>query len=120
MAFDRLTTDSPAGLILLSIAARFAPEPIQLSVFTTHAEQLPGPLAATAAEPLAMAELCRQLRRRALARIDADGLQLHGLVQTLLTTRAIQPGLPDPGRIAIRLLCASVPANTTGLDHDQL
>ena len=84
VAFDRLEADSPAGLALLSIAAWMAPEPVPLALFTAHPDLLPEPLAAIAEDPLALADLTALLRRRALARVDTDAVQLHRLVQTLL------------------------------------
>src|SRR5262249_28255164 len=77
LGFDRLAADEPAGLELLTMAARLAPEPIPFTLFTAHAGLLPEPLRTTAADPLAFAKLTQLLRRRALARISADQLQLH-------------------------------------------
>ncbi len=88
LAFDRLATDEPAALDLLMVAAQLAPEPIPFTLFTAHTDRLPEPLATAAGDPLAFAGLTRLLRRRALARISADNLQLHRLVQAILRTRA--------------------------------
>jgi hypothetical protein len=111
MAFDRLAADAPAGLVLLSIAAWLAPEPVPLTLFTAHPELLPEPLATVAADPLAVAELTGLLRRRALARVEADTLQLHRLVQTLLQAGPAALGFPDRHRVAVGLLRAAAPAN---------
>ena len=44
VAFDRLAADDPAALLLLSLAAWLAPEPMPLTVFTQHPDRLPDPL----------------------------------------------------------------------------
>jgi tetratricopeptide (TPR) repeat protein len=110
LAVDRLAVDEPAALDLLILAAQLAPEPIPFTLFTGHTERLPEPLAAAACDPLAFAGLIRLLRQRALARISADHLQLHRLVQVILRT---YPGSgSDVGEIsstALGLLRGAVP-----------
>jgi hypothetical protein len=86
LAFDRLAADHPAALELLGLAAHLAPEPFPVSVFATHPELLPPRLRAVAEDPLAFTDLLGVLRRRALARVEADSLQMHRLVQALLRT----------------------------------
>jgi hypothetical protein len=87
VAFDQLAIDELAALDLLTLAAHMAPEPIPFSLFTVHANLLPDPLAAAAGDPLMFADLTRALRRRALAQISTDGLQLHRPVQAILLSR---------------------------------
>jgi hypothetical protein len=112
LAFDRLAADAPAGPQLLSLIAQLAPEPIPLTVFTAHPELLPDPLAGAAADPLATADLIGLLRRRALARLGPDSLQVvHRLVGLLLNTRPTDPALPDPRQVAARLLRAAAPGD---------
>ncbi|MGH3801512.1 MAG: hypothetical protein ACRDTD_15530, partial [Pseudonocardiaceae bacterium] len=43
LAFDRLAAQAPAALDLLILAAHLAPEPIPLTLFTTHPDRLPDP-----------------------------------------------------------------------------
>jgi hypothetical protein len=110
LAFDRLAVDEPAALDLLTVAAQLAPEPIPFTLFTAHTDRLPEPLATTAGDPLAFAGLTRLLRRRALARISADHLQLHRLVQAILRARRNRGTDADErGRDALRLLREAVP-----------
>ena len=54
VAFDRLAADDPARLQLLTLLAWLAPEPVPLTLFTEHPDLLPQPLAAAAADPLAL------------------------------------------------------------------
>ncbi|HSZ29903.1 MAG TPA: FxSxx-COOH system tetratricopeptide repeat protein, partial [Pseudonocardiaceae bacterium] len=109
IAFDRLAKQAPAALDLLTLAAHLAPEPIPRTLFTTHPDQLPDPLGTAARDPLAFTELTRLLRRAGLARVEPDSLQLHRLLQTILRT---QPSQHDMATVAIRLLRATVPADS--------
>jgi Domain of unknown function (DUF4062)/Tetratricopeptide repeat/NB-ARC domain len=108
LAVDQLGERAPAALDLLTLAAHLAPEPIPLTLFTTHPDQLPNPLATTARDPLAFTELTRLLRRRGLARVEPGNLQLHRLLQAILRS---QPSEHDMATVAIRLLRAAVPAD---------
>ena len=84
LAFDQLAADSPAALALLRLAAWWAPEPIPFTLFTGYPDRLFPPLDAAAADPMGFAGLVGLLRRRALARVGPDSLQLHRLVQAIL------------------------------------
>ncbi len=111
IALDRLAAESPAALQLLALAAYLAPEPIPLSLFTSHPTELPDPLATAAADPLAFAELTGLLRRQGLARVESATLTLHRLLAAIL--RSQPPQQPDPAQdlptCTIRLLRAAVP-----------
>ncbi|MGH3856217.1 MAG: FxSxx-COOH system tetratricopeptide repeat protein [Pseudonocardiaceae bacterium] len=108
IAFDRLAAQAPVALDLLILAAHLAPEPIPLTLFTTHPDRLPDPLATTARDPLAFTELTRLLRRGGLARVEPGSLQLHRLLQAILRS---QPSEHDMAAVAIRLLRTTVPAD---------
>lgn len=110
LAFDQLATEAPAALTLLRLVAQLAPEPIPLTLFTAHPNQLPPPLAATAADPVAFVEIIRLLRHRALARVGPDSLQVHRLVQAILRDSSINTIADDMITIARRLLHDAVPA----------
>jgi hypothetical protein len=110
LAFDRLAVDEPAALDLLMVAAQLAPEPIPFTLFTANTDQLSEPLATAAGDPLAFAGLTRLIRGRALARISADNLQLHRLVQAILRARSgSKTGLDERRRTALGLLREAVP-----------
>ncbi|MGH3901779.1 MAG: hypothetical protein ACRDTA_26695 [Pseudonocardiaceae bacterium] len=84
-----------------------APEPIPLTLFTTHPAQLPDPLGTAATDPLAFAELTRLLRQSGLARVEVATLQLHRLLAAILRTQP-RPQ-QDLSNLAVRLLRAAVP-----------
>jgi hypothetical protein len=81
---DRLDQDDPAAAQLAYLCAFMAPEPIPEDLFTRAAAELPGELAARAADPLAWRQTLGHLARQSLARIDQHGLQLHRLTQAIL------------------------------------
>ena len=69
------------------MCAFLAPEPIPEDLFTGAAGELPGELAARAADPLAWRQTLAQLTRQSLARIDQRGLVMHRLTQAILRDR---------------------------------
>jgi hypothetical protein len=77
VAFDRLEADNPAALLLLSLAAWLAPEPIPLTVFTQYPDRLPDPLPSTVGDPLAVAALTGLVQRRGLAQVTPQTIRLH-------------------------------------------
>jgi Tetratricopeptide repeat/Domain of unknown function (DUF4062)/NB-ARC domain len=109
IALDRLTTQSPAALVLLTLAAYLAPEPIPLTLVTAHPRELPDSLATVAADPLAFTELTRLLRQYGLARVEPATLTLHRLLAAILRTQPHpQPDLPA---LVVRLLRVAIPAD---------
>jgi tetratricopeptide (TPR) repeat protein len=110
IALDRLVAQSPAAVVLLTLAAHLGPEPIPLTLFTTHPTQLPGPLATAAADPWAFAALTRLLHQHELAHVESATLVLHRLLAAILRTQPHQQqNLPI---LAVGLLRAVVPADT--------
>ncbi|MGH3832882.1 MAG: tetratricopeptide repeat protein, partial [Pseudonocardiaceae bacterium] len=112
LAFDQLAADDPAALALLRLVAQLAPEPIPLTLFTAWADRLPPPLTVAASDPVAFAEVTGLLRRRALARVGPDTLEVHRLVQAVLRERPSSiSGEDDMTMVARRLLRDAVPAD---------
>ncbi len=109
IALDRLAAQSPAALQLLTVAAYLGPEPIPLTLFSTHPTWLLEPLAIAAADPLAFAGLTRLLRQHGLARIEPTTVQLHRLLAAILRTQCHQQ--PDLPTLVVRLLRAAVPTD---------
>lgn len=54
------------------------------TLFTAHSDRLPAQLVGAATDPVAWAAMTGLLRRRALARVGPDSLQIHRLVQAIL------------------------------------
>ena len=113
LSFDRLVNDGPAALDLLMLAAELSPEPIPFTLFTAHPDQLPEPLATAAADPMAFAAVAALLRRRALASVSTNSVQVHRLVQALLRNRSDGRAHSGPmASAAIHLLRAAVPPDS--------
>ena len=88
---DRLAGEDPAAAELAGVCAFLAPEPVPADLFTGAASDLPGELAARAADPLAWRQTLARWPRQSLARIDHRGLQMHRLTQAILRDR-LAPG----------------------------
>ena len=97
---DRLAGDDPAAAELASVCAFLAPEPIPEDLFTGAASELPGELAARAADPLAWRQTVAHLARQALARVDQRGLVMHRLTQAILRDRL------SPSQSAVARACS--------------
>ena len=111
LSFDQLADEDLAAAQLINLCAFLAPEPIPQDLFTTAAAQLPEPLAARAADPLAWPQVVAQLATRSLARVDQHGLQLHRLTQAILRD-CLTPGQATATReCAEEILAASNPGD---------
>ena len=84
---DRLASEDPAAAELASLCAFLAPAPVPEELITAAVAELPGQLAARAADPLAWHQTLAHLARQSLARIDHRGLQMHKLTQAVLRDR---------------------------------
>jgi tetratricopeptide (TPR) repeat protein len=87
LAIGRLDREDPAAAQLASVCAFLAPEPVPGDLFTSVPGELPGELAARAADPLAWRQVLAQLARQSLARVDQRGLVMHRLTQAILRER---------------------------------
>jgi len=108
IVLDRLATESPAALVLLTLVAYLAPEePIPLTLITAEPCRLPEPLATAATDPLAFTALTQPVRQYGLARVESATLTMHRLLAAILRTQPHeQPALPT---LAVRLLHIAVP-----------
>jgi tetratricopeptide (TPR) repeat protein len=109
VAFDRLAADNPAALLLLSLAAWLAPEPIPLTVFTQHPNRLPDLLPSTVGDPLALADLTGLVQRRGLAQVTPQTIRLHRVPAALLrdrdtTQRGAGTGLRDMAGVLVAVV----------------
>ncbi len=110
VAFDRFAADDPAALHLLSVAAWLGAAPVPLTLITGHPDRLPTALGVAARDPLVFAEVTGVLRRRGMARMTPDSMQLHRVPAALLRSRTHQePETGDWATIVVRLLRGAVP-----------
>ncbi len=80
-------------------------------MLTGAATELPAPLAARAADPLAWRQTLARLTRQALARLDHRGLQLHRLTQAILRDRLTPEQAAATRARAEAILAASDPGD---------
>jgi len=106
---DRLAAEDPAAAGLASVCAFLAPEPIPADLFTGAASELPGELAARAADPLAWLQTLARLARQSLARVDRRRLVMHRLTQTILRDRLTSEEAAAARQCAEAILAASNP-----------
>ena len=107
VTLDRLAAQSPAALELLTLAAYLGPEPIPLTLITTHPAHMPDLLATVAGDPLAFTALTRLLRQYGLARVESATLVLHRLLAAILRTQPHQQ--QDLATLVVTLLRGAVP-----------
>jgi Tetratricopeptide repeat len=89
-----------------------APEPVPLTLISDHPDTLPRELSDTVTDPIALATTTATPRRRAMARVTPDSLQLHRVPAALLRART-HPAHANGewASTAVRLLRAAVPAD---------
>jgi Tetratricopeptide repeat/NB-ARC domain len=109
ITLDRLAAQSPAALLLLTLAAYLAPEPIPTTLVTSDPDQLSDSLGSVAADPLALSALTGLLRQYGLIRSESSTFTLHQLIAAIL--RGSPHSSPDLPTRAIRLLRGAVPAD---------
>ncbi|MGQ0573775.1 MAG: hypothetical protein ACT4RN_06170 [Pseudonocardia sp.] len=107
VAFDRLATDDLAALQLVTLVAWLAPEPVPLTILTSHPQLLPAPLAEAAADPLRLARCRAVLGIRGIARIQG-AVELHRVPAALLRGRTTESD-PDWPACAARVVRAAAP-----------
>ncbi len=94
VSLDRIEQTNPEALHLLQVCAYYAPEPIPRSLFHgAHRGRITPELDAALADPMRLGRAIREIKRFSLARIDArnNSLQMHRLVQTVLSQRMTPP-----------------------------
>jgi len=113
VTLDRLQADAPKAVALLELAAFCAPEPIPLSLFLAGPGLLPAPLPAAMQDSpdLAIDDAVTAALAYSLCRRDGDTVQVHRLVQAVISAR-----LPPQRRAAVaatlaRLLAAASPGH---------
>ncbi|MCR6489052.1 FxSxx-COOH system tetratricopeptide repeat protein [Amycolatopsis sp. OK19-0408] len=108
LSFEDLARNHPNALLVLTLVAWLAPEPVPLTLLT----QLPESLAVIVRDPLAFAEATTALRERGLADITATTIQLHRVPAALLRGRTEQDSPLRDSRwpvVAVRVLEAGLP-----------
>jgi hypothetical protein len=92
LSLQRVAAGNPASAQLLELCAYLAPEPIPEDLFTAHPDQLPEPLGASVADPLAFNDVVGALVDYSPVKRTPAGLQLHRLLQAELRARTQRGG----------------------------
>jgi tetratricopeptide (TPR) repeat protein len=106
--FDRLASDDPAALDLLTLVAWCGPGPVPLTLLADRAHVFPPRLHAVVASPLALAGRVRTLRRRGLIADTTHAVLLHRVPASLLQVRTRSEPVAWPDVVA-RLLRTALP-----------
>ncbi|HEV3497401.1 MAG TPA: FxSxx-COOH system tetratricopeptide repeat protein, partial [Actinomycetes bacterium] len=111
LSLERLGHEDPAAVELLQLAAFLAPEPIPLTLFGEHADQLVEPLRGTAADPDALTDTVGALVGYSLARRIAGGFQVHRLVQAVIRQRLPPDRQQATADQVVAVLAAAAPGD---------
>ena len=87
VSLDRAAGECAAAIQLLEICSYMAPEPVPLDLFTAHADLLPAPLSAAAADQLYFTKALGVLVDYSLAKRSRAGIEMHRLVQAAARAR---------------------------------
>jgi tetratricopeptide (TPR) repeat protein len=112
LSIGQLNAETPAAVQLLELCAWLAPEPIPLDLFTRHPGNLPEPLAAAAADPLAFSDTVGALTGYSLGRRTGSSVTVHRLIQDVTRHRGQPPGA------ASQSLCTVLDLLRAGLPDD--
>jgi tetratricopeptide (TPR) repeat protein len=108
---DRLDHEDPAAGQLARLCAFLAPEPIPQDLFANAGVELPGELAARAADPLAWRQTVARLSSQSLTRTDHRGIVMHRLTQAILRDRLTPDQAAATRQHADALLVANDPGD---------
>jgi tetratricopeptide (TPR) repeat protein len=86
VAFDRLATDDPVALDLLTLIAWCGPEPVPVTLVIDNTDSQPAPLRQLT-DPLVRARVIGILHRRGMATVAPHSIKLHRIPAALLRAR---------------------------------
>jgi hypothetical protein len=114
VTLEQLQVDSPATVQLLELAAFCAPDPVPLSLFTAEPGLLPDALAEAVGNSSPAADLDEVVAAAlaySLCRRDGDAIQVHRLVQAVISSRLSQPRQAATVSTLARLMIAAIPGD---------
>jgi hypothetical protein len=111
LSLERLSSEDPAAVQLLQLAAFLAPDPIPVALFSDCADLLDEPLRTTAADPDALIDTVGALVGYSLARRSADGFQVHRLVAAVIRHQLGPERQHATAQRVVALLAAATPGD---------
>jgi tetratricopeptide (TPR) repeat protein len=109
LSMEQVSQETQAATGLLNLCAFLAPDDIPLELLSGGIEQLPEPLAAIAADKLAMNRAIKALRQYSLIAASAEFLSVHRLVQAVVRDRLSKDDRKRWTETVVRLLSAAFP-----------
>jgi tetratricopeptide (TPR) repeat protein len=109
LSMEQVSQESPEAADLLNLCAFLAPDDIPLELLSGGVKHLPEPLAATAADKLAMNRAIKALRQYSLIDTSGEFLSVHRLVQAVVRDRLSEDDRKRWTEIVVRLLSAAFP-----------
>ena len=109
LSMGHISQKTQAAADLLNLCAFLAPDDIPLELLCGGVEHLPEPLAATAADKLAMNRAIKALRQYSLIDASGEGLSVHRLVQAVVRDRLSEDDRKEWTETVVRLLSAAFP-----------
>jgi tetratricopeptide (TPR) repeat protein len=109
LSMEQVSQEAQAAADMLNLCSFMAPDDIPLELLSAGAEHLPEPLAATAADRLAMNRAIKALRQYSLIGTSGESLSVHRLVQAVVRDRLREDEEKLWTETAVRLLSAAFP-----------
>jgi hypothetical protein len=123
VSLDRLEATNAAAMRLLEVCAYFAPEPISRDLFANAAligsTEDADEFDQTLRDPIRLGKAIRDVQRLALARVNhrSNTIELHRLVQAVVTEQVDESRRQDVQHRGHRLLAAANPRNPEDTSH---
>ncbi|MEU6139326.1 FxSxx-COOH system tetratricopeptide repeat protein [Streptomyces sp. NPDC047081] len=120
ISLDRLESEHPAAYRLLQICSLYAPGPIPRALFKSPPGTALAPeLDPVLGDPIRLGQVIREIGRFSLARVDPHGssLQMHRLVQAVVSSRMSEQERAVMLRAGHLLLAANDPNDPDNLEH---
>jgi tetratricopeptide (TPR) repeat protein len=112
ISFQKVESKTPTAAELLRLCAFFAPDDIPIKMLMAGAEEMPGSLAATAADALGFDEAVMALRKYSLVEVESETLTIHRLVQAVIRHTLDDEAFMQWARVAVHIVNTSFPTDS--------
>ncbi|MEK6302606.1 MAG: FxSxx-COOH system tetratricopeptide repeat protein [Acidobacteriota bacterium] len=109
ISFGKVEEKDAAAADLLRLLAFFAPDDIPIWVLRDGAEQMPGALAAIAADGVRLDKAVMALRKYSLIEVENDAISIHRLVQAVIRLAMDDEALRQWTQVAVEVVNAAFP-----------
>ena len=112
LSLEQVSQDAQAAADMLHLCSFLAPDDIPREILSVGAEHLPEPLAAPAADRLAMNRAIKALRQYSLIGTSGESLAVHRWVQAVMRDRLREDAEKRWTETAVRFLSAAFPSES--------